>query len=341
MEKNLLKSGKIIFPKKLNLKKRINVGIIGSGKMAMEYIAVIKSFNHKLSYLFSPSDNKNAKVIAKKNNAKYLKNYREILSADDVDVWIVCTSWHKLKEVFFKISKIKKPILFEKSLKLTSVEISKISKLKNFPSIKKMSFAYNRNYYDYIFFLSNFINKNLLTYGSAFFYDPYKDISKKHKIPNSFIPFYITSHWISLIFKIFKICNIKINKISKSDIIKNNELNFKKISIVAKFKTKKFYFDIFNFPNLPDHHSVKFFFDKKIAEISPIEKIRIYNSINKIKFNKYFVKQDQKEVNNHFKPGLRFQYYDFINHFLNKKKSVLITDFKELFEVYKICELLR
>ena len=341
MEKNLLKSGKIIFPKKLNLKKRINVGIIGSGKMAMEYIAVIKSFNHKLSYLFSPSDNKNAKVIAKKNNAKYLKNYKEILSADDVDVWIVCTSWHKLKEVFFKISKIKKPILFEKSLKLTSVEISKISKLKNFPSIKKMSFAYNRNYYDYIFFLSNFINKNLLTYGSAFFYDPYKDISKKHKIPNSFIPFYITSHWISLIFKIFKICNIKINKISKSDIIKNNELNFKKISIVAKFKTKKFYFDIFNFPNLPDHHSVKFFFDKKIAEISPIEKIRIYNSINKTKFNKYFVKQDQKEVNNHFKPGLRFQYYDFINHFLNKKKSVLITDFKELFEVYKICELLR
>ena len=49
MEKNLLKNGKIIFPKKLNLKKKINVGIIGSGKMAMEYIAVINSFNHKLA----------------------------------------------------------------------------------------------------------------------------------------------------------------------------------------------------------------------------------------------------------------------------------------------------
>ena len=65
MEKNLLKTGKIIFPKKLNLKKKINVGIIGSGKMAKEYIAVIKSFNHKLTYLFSPSRNSNAKLIAK------------------------------------------------------------------------------------------------------------------------------------------------------------------------------------------------------------------------------------------------------------------------------------
>jgi len=66
MEKNLLKNGKIIFPKTLNLKKKINVGIIGSGKLAMEYIAVIESFNHKLVYLFSPTNNKNAQLIAKK-----------------------------------------------------------------------------------------------------------------------------------------------------------------------------------------------------------------------------------------------------------------------------------
>ena len=57
MEKNLLKNGKIIFPRNLNLKKKINVGIIGSGKMAIEYIAVIRSFDHKLAYLFSPSNN--------------------------------------------------------------------------------------------------------------------------------------------------------------------------------------------------------------------------------------------------------------------------------------------
>jgi|TARA_B110000259_G_scaffold152094_1_gene171958 hypothetical protein len=341
MEKNLLKNGKIIFPKTLNLKKKINVGIIGSGKLAMEYIAVIESFNHKLVYLFSPTNNKNAQLIAKKNKAKYLSDYKEVLSVNDVDVWIVCTSWHKLKEVFFKISKIKKPILFEKSLTLTTKEISKILRIKNFPSIKKMSFAYNRNYYDYIYFLCNFINKNKLTHGSAFFFDAYRDISKKHKIPNSFTPHYITSHWISLIFKIFKICNIKIVKIVQKNIIKSNNLNFKKISIIIKQKNQKIEFDIFNFPNLPNNHTIKLFFTKKIIEISPIEKIKIFNSINKKNLGKYSLKYDQKIVDNKFKPGLRFQYYDFINHHLNKKKSVLTTPIRELLEIYKICELLR
>ena len=341
MEKNLLKNGKIIFPNRLNIKNKINVGIIGSGKMAMEYIAVIRSFNHTLTCLFSPSNNRRAQLIAKKNKAKYLKDYKEVLLVDDVDVWIVCTSWHKLEEVFFKISKIKKPILFEKSLTLSANNISKVLRLKNFSSIKKMSFAYNRNYYDYIFFLCNFINKNLLTYGNAFFFDAYKSISKKHKVSKSFIPYYITSHWISLILKVFKICNIKIIKIIKEDVQKDNKLNFKKISIMAKIKKQKIKFDMFNFPNLPNNHSIKFFFNKNIVEISPIEKIKVFDSINKKSKDNYFLKLYQKSVDNKFKPGLRFQYYDFINHHYNKKKSILITSLKNLKEIYKVCELLR
>ena len=344
MEKNILKNGKIIFPKQLIIKKNIHVGIIGSGKMAREYIAVIKSFNHKLSYLFSPTDNQNAKNLAKKNQAKYLKSYKEILLVKDVDVWIVCTSWDKLKEVFFETSKIKKPILFEKSLTLTVQEITRILRLKNFPSIKKMSFAYNRNYYDYIFFLCNFINKNGLEYGSAFFFDAYKKIIKKKKISSLFISHYVTSHWISLVFKIFKICKIKIIKINKTNITKNNNLNFKKISILAKHKKQKINFDICNLPNLPNNHTIKFFFKKKIIEISPIEKIKIYNNINpenKKNLNKYLTKFNQIEVDNEFKPGLRFQYFDFINHYFDNKKSILTTSIKDLKEIYKICELLR
>ena len=344
MQKSLLKNGKFIFPKKLNIKRKINVGIIGSGKMAIEYISIIKSFNHELKYLFSPSNNNNAKLLAKKNKAKYLNNYNDLLLLDDVDVWVVCTSWDKLKDVFIKISKIKKPILFEKSLTLSANEIGKILKLKNFSSIKKMSFAYNRNYYDYIFFLCNFIMQNKLTYGNAFFFDAYKKISENKQIPNSFIPHYITSHWIALILKVFKICKIKIIKIIKNNITKNKKLNFIKISIFAKLKNQKITFDIYNFPNLPNNHSIKFFFNKKIIELSPIEKIKIHNDIKKKEkknLNRYLTQLDQTTVDDKFKPGLRFQYYDFINHFINKKKSMLTTSVKDLIEVYKICELLK
>ena len=76
---------------------------------------------------------------------------------------------------------------------------------------------------------------------------------------------------------------------------------------------------------MPNNHSIKFFFNKNIIEISPIEKIKVFDSINKKSKNNYFLKIYQKSVDNKFKPGLRFQYYDFINHHYNKKKSVLIT----------------
>tara|TARA_B110000967_G_scaffold104528_1_gene107208 strand:- start:2912 stop:3460 length:549 start_codon:yes stop_codon:yes gene_type:complete len=53
------------------------------------------------------------------------------------------------------------------------------------------------------------------------------------------------------------------------------------------------------------------------------------------------VKNGKERLTNLYKPGLRFQYYDFINHYLNKKKSALITPIRDLLEIYKICELLR
>ena len=45
-------------------------------------------------------------------------------------------------------------------------------------------------------------------------------------------------------------------------------------------------------------------------------------------------------VDKTFKPGFRFQYFNFINHFLLKKRSYLKTDLLDLIRIYKICELL-
>ena len=49
MEKNHLIDGKNFSPNKLGIKRKINVGIVGSGKIAEEYIRIIKSFNHYVS----------------------------------------------------------------------------------------------------------------------------------------------------------------------------------------------------------------------------------------------------------------------------------------------------
>ena len=60
MQKKLLKLGRNIFPNNLKINKQFNIGIVGSGKMAQNYIEIVRSFNHNISAILSLSKNKNA-----------------------------------------------------------------------------------------------------------------------------------------------------------------------------------------------------------------------------------------------------------------------------------------
>jgi hypothetical protein len=233
MDRNHLNVGRIIFPNKLNLPKGLKVGIIGSGKIAEEYIKVIRSFNHSLEFIYSVSKNPEANKIAKKNKARLLKSIKEIFFINDVDFWIVCTSWSKLRKIFFSISKIDKPILFEKSLIIKTTELKKIKNQKKYNSfVKNLSFAFNRNHYDYMHFLNSTLIKNEINYGCAYLYDPFHQLVKNKKITKKYLTKYITSHWISLILKIFQIANFKIIKM-RLDII-NRKLNHRKLTFFLK-----------------------------------------------------------------------------------------------------------
>lgn len=343
MEKSLLTNGKIILPEKLKINLKLNVGIIGSGKLSEDYINVAKSFDHNIKYIASLTKNKNANKLAKKNNAELLHSYNQILEAKDIDFWIVCTSWKNLKQVFLRLKHIKKPVLFEKSIIISTKELKLIKCSKNYKSIiKNFSFAYNRNYYDYIFVISSLLNKKNIKFGSAYFFDPYRNLFKNKKIREAYLPFYITSHWIALILKIFSLSKYKIQ--NKKIEVLDFKNNFKKIIFDLKYKKKKFTFEIFNFPNLPKNHQINFYFDDKIIEISPIESMNIYKSLikkTKNKINTYEPLLESIHVSEKYKPGFRFQYYDFVVSNFYKKKSILSTKLNELIDIYQICNFLK
>ena len=342
MDRNHLNVGKIIFPNNLKLKQKFKVGIIGSGKISREYIKVIKSFNHSVSYIFSNSNRINAKDLAKNNNAKLLINLKDIYFIKDVDFWIVCTSWQNLKKIFFAIAKVNKPVLFEKSIAMRASELKKIQTQKKYGSfLKKLSFAYNRNHYDYMHFLNLLMIKNEINYGYAYLYDPLNRLLKDKKISKKYFTKYISSHWISLILKIFKSAKFKIKNLKKSSI--NLKLNHQKISLYLKSKKNEFIFDIFYFPNLPKNHQITFFLKNKIIEISPIEQIIIYEGLEKKQIgnqNKYIPKIKTIKVNNNYKPGFRYQYYNFINKHFFKKDIGLLTNIDDLIKIYEISEML-
>ena len=345
MEKNPLINGKLVYPNKLIISRKFNIGLVGSGQMAEEYIKVLESYNHKLVVIVSSSNSISARRIAKK---KKIKLYNSINLANiankKIDAWIICPQWQKLKENLEAILEINKPALIEKSIAISSDELKKIIKKKNKKKISNIFIGYNRNYYDYLFYLIKEINDNKLLYINISIFDQFKKILKKFdgKIKD-YLTYYSTSHWISLVLKILELSNLKLVKINKK--VLNSESNSKKIKLelVLKRGNRKIILDLLHAPDLPKNHEMLFYFDNKIIQISPIEMLKISEKIhhkkNK-KINIYKVLSNSIEVNKKFKPGLRFEYFDFINNIITGKKSVLKTDLNNLVKIYKICELL-
>ena len=120
--------------------------------------------------------------------------------------------------------------------------------------------------------------------------------------------------------------------------------NFKRILFNLKSNKNKFKFELFNLPDLPKNHQINFFFEDKIVEISPIERINLYKNLykkTKNRINFYEPLIDSFNVNQKYKPGFRFQYYDFVVSNFYKKKSVLSTKLKDLIDIYEICDFLK
>lgn len=345
MQKKLLKNGKNIFPNNLKIKKKFNIGIIGSGKMAQSYMEVIKSFNHKVYAIISLSKNPNAKILATKYNSKLYSNYEDIEKIrNKVDAWIICSKWEELGSALKKFIKYKKPILIEKSIPMSSDNLTKFFS-KNDNKKSKVNFAYNRNYFDYIFFLiSKIKTNNSIKYIDARFYDPYSKIIKsKGNSIKKYLTYYITSHWVVFILKILNLLNINILKVEKKKLFTKNKFNSILLTFKLRFKKKIIFLNFLNAPDVPKNHTIDFYLENGHIKISPIEMFAIYKNLKVKKIasqnvylpNVKFIKVDKK-----YKPGLRFLYFSFIEENFFNKKSVLKTNQKDLISAYKICELL-
>ena len=336
-----------IIPKNLKIKNKLNIALVGSGKIANEYARVIKSFNHNVNTIVS-SNNINRKHLIKKYNIKnvYLSFQNAIKCSRNIDAWIICTSWDKLNKYFKLAIKYELNFLIEKSLIISSQELANISQTISKKNKNNFLISYNRNYYDYIPSLASLLKNNKIDQITVNMPDPFDEILKKQKnsIKNHLITF-MTSHWVSLILKILKITK---NKIDIKNYIKfgqKNILNAK--TLIFKIKKKKRIIPLsFNLlPNNASNTNISFYSKKIHILLSPIEKIIINYDLKKIqKANQNLYKPVSLSfsVENKYKPGFRFMYFDFIQScVLKKNKSIFGTNIDDLIETYKICEILK
>jgi hypothetical protein len=338
---------KKIIPNNLQIKKKINIALVGSGKIAYEYARVIKSFNHIINTIVS-SDNENKKILIKKYNIKneYVSIEKAIKNSKNIDAWIICTSWYKLKKYFKIAIKYKLNFLIEKSIIISSQQLMTINKVIPKKDKKKIFISYNRNYYDYMPLLISLLRNNSVDQITANMSDPFDEILKKQRktIKKNLIIF-MTSHWVSLILKILRITNHKIllkNYIKFSD---KNILNAKTFIFNIKKNKKNIPLILNLLPNNSSNTSINFYSKKKHILLSPIERMKVNYELKKIHTanqNIYKTKSKSFLVEKIYKPGFRFMYFDFIQScVLKKSKSIFGTNLDDLIEIYKICEILK
>ena len=294
--------------------KKINVGIIGTGKIAQVYVDIFK----KLKI--------NVKIICARNKKK-LENFCKInkikqntlnindLLHEDIDGIVSCVSPTSSFNVARKLSSFKGSILFEKPVGLNYIQTLKIKSLyKN----KNLFVALNRRYLSAVVKSKKIIDKiNEIKFFS--FYDQENTIkAKKNGHKKDTIKNWMYANSIHLVDLINYYVNSKIKRIeNKNFLFKKHKIYFSIIYFkngdIVEFKS---------FWNKPAPWKINIFTNKKFLQLKPIEKLSItnLNLKNSIKFKK-------DDIDNNFKPGFYRQCVDFKKEMQKKNNLVNIEQY--------------
>ncbi len=327
------------------IKKKLNIGIVGTGNMAFEYAKIIKYFNHNI-FLIVGSENSRKNILIKKYKIKhnYLSFEQSVNECKKfIDAWIICTSPHKLNGYFQTAIRNKINFLIEKSILIKSSQLVKINQKLSKTMRNSFLISYNRNYYDYLPELISILKSNSINQVYLRMSDPYKKILKQKKSEKKDLVKYITSHWIALILNILKQLNIKFEQKNFLKFSNKNVQNSKTIIFEALKNKKKIPIIFSLLPDNPTNTSIYFYTNKLSIILSPIEKMKINYDLKVMKKNNqliYLPRSKVIKVNDKFKPGFKNMYYDFIQScVINKKNSIFGTNIQDLIKLYRVCEI--
>ncbi len=300
--------------------KKINVGIIGAGKIAEEYIKVCKLKSDKI-YIrgIIGKNSKKSEKLAKKYSIKFYDNNIDNFLKLELDIIIVAINITSMISVTKKLKNFSNLILFEKPLGKNYEETKLIYNYLN-KNKKNCFVALNRRFYNNfstaLKYLKNDNSKKVVTVFDQ------QDIYAAKKIghPKTVIKNWMYANSIHLIDLLIYFGGKKVKKIF------SKKYSFKK----EKFIFSKIYFKNGNlgfynsFWNRPGPWSVSISSSKYFFEFNPLEKVEIRFNSN---IKKRVIIKEKKDT----KPGFYGQISELLKIFRLKKSSKSVSFNKDNF----------
>lgn len=267
--------------------------IFGTSDIVKEHIKSAKKNNIKIFGIYTSRDKRDLKKIQKKfHNIDIFFNIKICIEKSILTKnchFLVASSIKNNEKILREICKYDRKILVEKPVFLNSNTFDKFLKYE-----KKIFVGYNRVFYKNLYNIPKLLKKNKLKYGSI----KIPEINKKNVLINS-------CHVISILIHLFGPLNLNF-------VIKKKDYIF----CVLKNKSNQIFFVEFNF-NSPENFSIELNFKKLKYIFKPIEKLKIFDKINKEKIRSINVYKPNllRQVNEseltRNKPGFDTQYKYF------------------------------
>ena len=318
--------------------RKLNLGFIGCGKMARCHAAVVQALGHRIEAVVARPGSAHidgfARSFGVEKKFDSLTGFIEELKRHpkQYDALVISAAWDAQEGMISRLLSLKKPIFVEKPGVLSMTALKKI-KAKG--GVKNLFVGYNRRYYDFMPRLKSMIAREGLVAVDILSADPYTMLIKMFgpKIKGHVLHYY-TAHIIDTMF--YLLGGLKIRQAAAVT-------QGGKKSWICQLAAGKVPVQLKVIMDSPQNSHMKFFFKDKVVQLCPLEKMVVYDRIERIEQNGRGIYQPgesaQVMTDDSFKPGLLNQMKHFLEHFVIRKNSSNLY-LKQIEDVTALCDAL-
>jgi hypothetical protein len=318
--------------------KTVKFAFIGCGKIAHCHADVIRHLGHTIEVVVARPGSANIDDFAEKyavaKKIYGVEGFLEYCGKADVDCILVCTPWNVTEGVLRRLLSLGMPIMSEKPAVLSSTGLKY---LKEKYEVGNLFVAYNRRFYDFVPSLKKLMDSETCVCADVLSAEPCEMIMKTQgeKICEYMLYFY-TSHIIDLMYYLF------------------GDVDIQKVVSIERGKKKSWVCELYSakrkcpiqmkiLMDCPQNSYFKIFFEEKVVEMCPFEKMVVYNSIERRENQGRATYVPTAEMERHtedtFKPGFLNQMNYFIENFVFER-NLSLEHIEQLEKVTLFCDAL-
>jgi predicted dehydrogenase len=256
----------------------LSFGFIGCGKIAPYHADVVRALGHSVTAVAARPGSKRIKDFSTTYSAQPFDDWQQMLKAHRLDALLVLTPWNVTETLAVDVVSSGIPCLIEKPIAVSGRQIDAILDQLSGQTTDRVRVGYNRRFYENLDPLRVALRDQALRSVSVRLPDSTKHIENSTEALAEHVLFYMSSHWYDLLISLMGPLSVKSHYVGQRT----------KGSRVAGYQAL-LWSDKYQVPvhvdsnfDAPANIALSFTFETTIYELSPVERLTVYDALERI-----------------------------------------------------------